>query len=67
MSYQSEKDGLLRQIAALDEREKEMKLSEWQTFYGSDDDIPPAGPGADPLLRQQAQARVGDRGRSTGQ
>jgi len=28
MSYQSEKDGLLRQIAALDEREKEMKLSE---------------------------------------
>jgi hypothetical protein len=33
MSYQSEKDGLLRQIAALNKREKEMKLSEQQTFY----------------------------------
>ncbi len=27
------KDRLLRQLAALNEREKEMKLSEWQTFY----------------------------------
>jgi hypothetical protein len=33
MTCQSEKDRLLRQIAALDEREKEMRRSEWQTFY----------------------------------
>ncbi len=59
MTYQSEKGPSVESARSIVEREKEMKLSEWQTFYGLDDDIPPAGPGVQRMVEGAAAAGAG--------